>query len=287
MSVDRNWGRSNWWISHFEGSRRKHRPKKDDYGSLDDSCALGSACHRRILHCPGHHRICSRGRGVGGPHGWERPQSDSRFARLPVGDDGKDGALQIMWLVLARCSGAFGLRTSCGQRPNMLWPQWRRIGLKVILLSGDSQAAATRVGSDLGVDEAIGDLLPHQKASRVSRKASRKAKCCHAWGRHQRCHFSSGGQRRNCDGFRHRCRTRECRRNSDRERSVEICRNPENARRCRRIIRQNFVGTLAVDSVGVGMAAFGMLNPLLAAFIHVASELTFIFNSTRLLRGAR
>jgi Cd2+/Zn2+-exporting ATPase/Cu+-exporting ATPase len=46
---------------------------------------------------------------------------------------------------------------------------------------------------------------------------------------------------------------------------------------------QNFVGTLAVDSVGVGLAAFGLLNPLFAAFIHVASELTFILNSARLL----
>jgi P-type Cu+ transporter len=58
------------------------------------------------------------------------------------------------------------------------------------------------------------------------------------------------------------------------------------ARHCRGIIMQNFVGTLLVDSVGVGMAAFGFLNPLLAAFIHVASELTFILNSTRLLPGA-
>ena len=55
------------------------------------------------------------------------------------------------------------------------------------------------------------------------------------------------------------------------------------ARRCRGIIMQNFIGTLAVDSVGVGMAAFGFLNPLLAAVIHVVSELAFILNSTRLL----
>jgi Cd2+/Zn2+-exporting ATPase/Cu+-exporting ATPase len=34
---------------------------------------------------------------------------------------------------------------------------------------------------------------------------------------------------------------------------------------------------------GVGLAAFGFLKPLLAAFIHVASELTFILNSARLL----
>ena len=55
------------------------------------------------------------------------------------------------------------------------------------------------------------------------------------------------------------------------------------ARRCRRIIWQNFTGTLAVDGVGVGLAALGLLNPLFAAFIHVASELAFILNSTRLL----
>ncbi len=59
------------------------------------------------------------------------------------------------------------------------------------------------------------------------------------------------------------------------------------ARRCRRIILQNFGGTLAVDGLGIALAAFGLLNPLLAAFIHVASELAFILNSTRLLpRGA-
>jgi Cd2+/Zn2+-exporting ATPase/Cu+-exporting ATPase len=49
---------------------------------------------------------------------------------------------------------------------------------------------------------------------------------------------------------------------------------------------QNFVGTLVVDTIGVGMAAFGLLNPLLAAFIHVSSELVFILNSARLVPSA-
>jgi P-type E1-E2 ATPase len=55
------------------------------------------------------------------------------------------------------------------------------------------------------------------------------------------------------------------------------------ARWTRRIIWQNFVGTIAVDSIGIGLAAFGLLDPLLAAFIHVASEMAFILNSARLL----
>jgi P-type Cu+ transporter len=58
------------------------------------------------------------------------------------------------------------------------------------------------------------------------------------------------------------------------------------ARRCRAIIMQNFVGTLVVDVVRVTLAAMNILNPLLAAFIHVTSELAFILNSTRLLPGS-
>ncbi len=59
------------------------------------------------------------------------------------------------------------------------------------------------------------------------------------------------------------------------------------ARRCRRIILTNFAGTLLVDSVGMGFAAFGFLNPVLAAIIHVSSELVFILNSARLFTSSR
>ncbi len=59
------------------------------------------------------------------------------------------------------------------------------------------------------------------------------------------------------------------------------------ARRTRRIIWQNFAGTLAVDALGVGLAASGLLGPLFAAFLHVASELIFILNAARLLPTRR
>ena len=38
--------------------------------------------------------------------------------------------------------------------------------------------------------------------------------------------------------------------------------------------------------IGIVLASLGFLNPLLAAFIHVASEMAFILNSARLLPGA-
>jgi Cd2+/Zn2+-exporting ATPase/Cu+-exporting ATPase len=55
------------------------------------------------------------------------------------------------------------------------------------------------------------------------------------------------------------------------------------ARRTRGIIWQNFAGTIGIDMLGIVLAAFGFLNPLLAAAIHVVSELVFILNAARLL----
>src|SRR5882672_9244197 len=55
------------------------------------------------------------------------------------------------------------------------------------------------------------------------------------------------------------------------------------ARRCRRIILFNFFGTLIVDAIGVTLAAMSLLTPLLAAIVHVSSELAFILNSARLV----
>jgi Cd2+/Zn2+-exporting ATPase/Cu+-exporting ATPase len=57
----------------------------------------------------------------------------------------------------------------------------------------------------------------------------------------------------------------------------------ETARRCRRIVLFNFGGTLGVDLVGIALAAVGILTPLLAAVLHVTSEMAFILNSARLV----
>jgi Cd2+/Zn2+-exporting ATPase/Cu+-exporting ATPase len=59
------------------------------------------------------------------------------------------------------------------------------------------------------------------------------------------------------------------------------------ARRCRRIIYANFVGTIVVDSAAMALAAVGILTPILASLVHVGSELAFILNSARLLTRPR
>jgi cation transport ATPase len=63
---------------------------------------------------------------------------------------------------------------------------------------------------------------------------------------------------------------------SDLERFVEML---TIARRTRGIIWPTVAGTIGVDPFGIAPAACGFLNTMLAAAVHVVSELVFILNS--------
>jgi heavy metal translocating P-type ATPase len=202
---------------------------------------------------------------------------------VPLDGNGTDGASEVYVARAGRLIGSIRIADVLRPEAKNAVAAMREMGLKTVLLSGDTQAVTSLVGRDLGVDEAVGGLLPEQKARWVSKLRSQghnvamvgdgindapalvEANVGIAMG------SGTDVARESADVILI---------GSDLSKLVETLRV---ARRCRRIIMQNFVGTLAVDSVGVGMAAFGFLNPLLAAFIHVTSELAFILNSTRLL----
>jgi heavy metal translocating P-type ATPase len=158
--------------------------------------------------------------------------------------------------------------------------------LRTVLLTGDAKTVAEDIGKKLGVDEVAAELLPEEKLQYVIRLTNAS-----------HCVAMVGDGVNDAPalvqaevGIAMGSGTDVAQESadvvligSDLSKLVETLKI---ARRCRRTIMQNFVGTLAVDSVGVGMAAFGLLNPLLAAFIHVASELVFILNSARLVPPA-
>jgi heavy metal translocating P-type ATPase len=210
---------------------------------------------------------------------------------LPVDSHRPDGASEVYVARAGQVLGTIRIADVLRSEAKNAVAAMRQMGLKVVLLSGDTQGATSSIAHDLGVDEAVGGLLPEQKAKWVTELRSKgrnvamvgdgindapalvEANVGIAMG------SGTDVARESADVILI---------GSDLSKLVETLRV---ARRCRGIIMQNFVGTLVVDSVGVGMAAFGFLNPLLAAFIHVTSELAFILNSTRLLprssEGAR
>ncbi len=159
----------------------------------------------------------------------------------------------------------------------------RHMGIRTVLLSGDTQEVTDSIGGDLSVDEAVGGLLPQDKANWIKklRSANRKVVMIGDGVNDAPALVEANV------GIAMGSGTEIARESadiiligSDLSKFVDTLRL---ARHCRGVIMQNFVGTLAVDSVGIVLAAMGILNPLLAAFIHVSSEMTFILNSTRLL----
>ena len=157
------------------------------------------------------------------------------------------------------------------------------MGIKTILLTGDARAVAEVIARELGISEVAADLLPDDKQKRV-RELVAQGRTVAMVG----------------DGINDAPALIEAQVGVAMGSGTDVARESADvvllgndllkfadtlriARRTRRIIWANFVGTIGVDAVGIGLAAFGLLNPLLAAFIHVASELTFILNSARLL----
>jgi P-type E1-E2 ATPase len=162
----------------------------------------------------------------------------------------------------------------------------KSMGFKVLLLTGDTKVAAGKIGKELGVEEVAFELLPEDKLEYVKRLA----------GAGRTVAMVGDGVNdapalvQAAVGVAMGSGTDVARESADvvligndLSKLVETLRI---ARRCRRTIFQNFAGTLVVDGIGIGLAAFGLLNPLLAAFIHVSSEMAFILNSARLVPRA-
>ncbi len=159
----------------------------------------------------------------------------------------------------------------------------REMHITTLLLTGDTASIGRAIGHQLCVDEVEAELLPQQKLDRV-RSLRRGGKTVAMVG----------------DGINDAPALMEANVGIAMGSGTEIARESANvlligndllkvvevikiARRCHRIIMTNFAGTLCVDAAGVALAAFGFLNPVLAALIHVTSEMVFILNSARLL----
>ena len=163
-----------------------------------------------------------------------------------------------------------------------------RMGLHTILLTGDARAVAESVAHELGIPAVEAQLLPEEKLARIrSLVAAGHVVAMVGDGINDAPALVQASV-----GVAMGSGTDVARESADvvllGNDLARFAQTLAIARRTRRIIWQNFAGTLIVDGVGIGLAAVGLLGPLLAAFIHVASELTFILNSARLLpRAAR
>jgi heavy metal translocating P-type ATPase len=162
-----------------------------------------------------------------------------------------------------------------------------KMGFRTVLLTGDHAGVGKAVAERLAVDEFASELLPEQKMLRVQELMKRDGSVIMVG-----------------DGINDAPALMQASVGVAMGSGTDVARETASvvllgnnlmdfvsalkiARRVHRTILVNFVGTLGIDGLGVLLAALGFLNPLLAAFIHVSSELVFILNSARLLPSTR
>ena len=197
--------------------------------------------------------------------------------------DGKDPGTEVLVARGGRYCGSIVVTDQL--RPSAA-PAVKALGemnIKVVLLTGDNKATADAVADQLGIIEVYSELLPEQKTAFIAEQV-KKGRTVAMLG----------------DGINDAPALSEATVGVAMGAGTDVARESADvvligndlakfvdtvriARNCRHIILQNFYGTLIVDTIGIGLAAAGFLNPLIATLIHVVSELTFILNSTRLL----
>ena len=218
------------------------------------------------------HRVCA-GNGILVPDAPPHPNPDGATA-VHIGIDGAYAGTILL---------ADTIRDSA---PECVADLHRR-GLRMLMLTGDQESSARAVAARLGIDDVRAGLLPEDKLAVLDAE--------HAAG-HRIAMIGDGindapALGRANVGIAMGSGTEVARESADvvliSSDLMDLARTVTIARRARRVVMFNFIGTLVVDLTGMVAAGFGLFGPVIAALIHVGSETTFILNSARLIPGRR
>ncbi|AEG82287.1 putative membrane protein [Corynebacterium ulcerans 809] len=163
----------------------------------------------------------------------------------------------------------------------------KKLGLRTMMLTGDQETTARSVAAELGIDEIHAGLLPDDKLAIID--AQRTA---------GRTIAMIGDGVNDAPALAHATvgiamgsGTDIAQESSDvvliSSDLDDLAHTVRVAKRARKIIMFNFIGTVTIDILGMILAAYGLLSPVFAAFIHVGSETAFILNSARLIPRRR
>ncbi|MEK7404737.1 MAG: cation-translocating P-type ATPase [Acidobacteriota bacterium] len=160
----------------------------------------------------------------------------------------------------------------------------REMGLRLLLLSGDRPAAVARAAAQLGIAEHAGGLLPEEKTERVRA-------------------LQSGGERVAMvgDGINDAPALAAADVGIAVSGGTDVAREVAEvafiegglwklpqlirlARRAQRLGRQNLAWAFGYNAIALSLAAGGLLRPIWAALIMVASSVLVVTNSFRLAR---
>jgi Cd2+/Zn2+-exporting ATPase len=185
-----------------------------------------------------------------------------------------------------KCIGWVGLQDQTRAEAKESLAELKEAGVRrIAMVSGDRQAVATRVAAEIGCEEAQGECLPQNKVEFVRGvKAKGYRVAVVGDGVNDAPALAAGdiGIAMGAAGSEVAIHSATIAlMNNDLRRLPFLVKL---SRSTRAVINQNFMFGVVFIIVGLTAAAFGYLNPIIAAVLHNVGSLIVIFNSARLVR---
>ena len=156
---------------------------------------------------------------------------------------------------------------------------------RVAMVSGDRQPVAARVAAEIGCDEVVAECLPQNKVDFVSDLKKRGYRVAVIGdGVNDAPALAAGdmGVAMGAAGSEVAIQSATIAlMNNDLRRLPFLVRL---SRQTRAVINQNFLFGILFIIVGMILASYGVINPIVAALLHNAGSLIVVFNSARLVR---
>jgi len=158
----------------------------------------------------------------------------------------------------------------------------RAMGLRTVLLTGDRQRAADAIGTAVGVDEVIAEVLPTEKTAVIERlQASGRRVAMVGDGINDAAALATANL-----GLAVLSGTDVALKSADiilMRRTLDVIPDAVAlARRTLRTIRGNLIWAFAYNIAAIPLAAAGLLNPLISGFAMSLSSVFVVTNSMRL-----
>jgi Cd2+/Zn2+-exporting ATPase len=185
-----------------------------------------------------------------------------------------------------RCIGWVGLQDQTRPEAKEALAELKHNGVRrIAMISGDRQLVATRVAREIGCEEVVGDCLPQNKVDFVrATKLKGYRVAVVGDGVNDAPALAAGdiGIAMGAAGSEVAIHSATIALMNNDLRRLPFLINL--SRSTRLVINQNFLFGVCFIIAGLTLAAFGYLNPIVAAIMHNVGSLIVIFNSARLVR---